>query len=41
MADKLIITSALCGTITVLSQTSLLPFTPEQQIANPKQEEGA
>ena len=34
MADKLIITSALTGAITVPTQTPYLPFTPEHLIAD-------
>ena len=34
MADKLIITAALCGAITVPTQTPHLPFTPERMIAD-------
>lgn len=36
MADKLIITAALCGGVTVPTQTPHLPFTPEQMIADAK-----
>ena len=34
MADKLIITSALTGAITIPTQTPHLPFTPEHLIAD-------
>ena len=34
MADKLIITSALTGAITIPTQTPYLPFTPEHLIAD-------
>ncbi len=34
MADKLIITAALTGAITIPTQTPHLPFTPEHLIAD-------